>query len=188
MVQGSLEATKPEITIGVLGQDVRSLLLAHGYSDDPIIHGSATAALNSLETGVFDLWTSKIRELLDTLDTTILAPQKIEDKPFLMSIEDVFSVPRTGTVVTGFVQRGTCRIGATVEVVGLGPTHATIATDLEQFHKKSYLLSPGNNAGVLLRGLNRADAQRGQFLAAPRTINGFVPCSIFRYREKMEAM
>jgi elongation factor Tu len=157
-------------------QEVRGLLLASGYSDDdPIIRGSATAALNNLETGVFDFWSSKIRELLDALDTTIPAPQRLEDKPFLMSVEEVFFFPsrKSMMVVKGHVERGAIRSNALVEVVGLAPTRSAIGTDMERFHKGCDIISAGDDAGMLIHDGNGTDAQRGQVLAAPGTMRAY---------------
>ena len=158
--------------------EVRGLLSEHGYAaDTPIIRGSALAALNSLETTPSDIWNNRIRELLEALDTAIAPPQKAEDKPFLMSIEDVFTVTGRGAVVVGQVERGRCQITTPVEIVGLGPTRASIATALQLPNKISDSVTAGENAGLLLRGLNRTDAHRGQVLAAPGTIKA---CSRFR--------
>ena len=96
------------------------------------------------------------------MDSFIPTPERDMDKPFLMSVEDVFTITGRGTVVTGRVERGTLKINEPVEIVGLRPTRTTIATDLEQFHKKCDLIYAGDNAGMLLRGVNRTDVERGQ--------------------------
>jgi elongation factor Tu len=163
-------------------QDVRSLLLAHGYSDDdPIIHGSATAALNSLQGGIFDIWTSKVRELLDAVDAAIPIPQNIEDKPFLMSIEDTFTISTKGTVVLGPVERGTYTTNTYVEMVGLGPTRSPMGTGLEKSHKSCNILYAGDAAAMLLRGIERTGARRGQVLAAPGTIRAYAQFKAILY-------
>ncbi|MCW3100332.1 MAG: hypothetical protein JWL77_5950 [Chthonomonadaceae bacterium] len=156
-------------------QDVRDLLREHGYSDDdPILRGSATAALNTLETRGFDLWTSKTRELLDALDASIPAPKKLEDKPFLMHISAVtYMSGRGNTIAIGWIERGSVRINAGVEIVGFGLHRLVIGTDLGQRHKKCDHLTPGEDGEILLRGLRQNEAQRGQVLAAPGTIRAY---------------
>jgi len=155
-----------------IDQEVRAILLANGYSnDDPIIRGSATAALNSLHTGVFDFWTNSIRELLGAMDTSIPVPQRLEYKPFLMRIEEVFDISGKGnTIAMGWIERGSIQINAGVEIVGFGLHRLVIGTDLEQRHKKRDHFIPGEQGGILLRGLRKNEAQRGQVLAAPGTI------------------
>ena len=151
--------------------EVRELLAGYGYAaKTPIIRGSATAALNNLETDRFDLWNGKIRDLLDAMDAALPVPPSIQDGPFLMSVEEVFIIQTKGTIVTGRAERGIYRSNSPVEVVGFGPTWQTVATCLEQFHKKCDTIYGGDNAGVMLRSANRTNAQRGQVLAAPGTI------------------
>ena len=154
--------------------EVRELLSEHGYSaDTPCSRGSATTALQRFAAERSDIWTSKIRELLDTLDTYIPVPQRMEDKPFLMSIDEEFFIPYAGTVAIGPVERGTCGINTVVEIVGFKPPRKNIVTDMEQRHKKCAMISAGEAAGLLLRSLVRGGAQRGQVLAAPGTIQAY---------------
>ena len=164
--------------------EVRDLLSEHNYTaNTSVIRGSALAALNNfdispfendpLETNHFDYWRGNIQYLLKALDDSIPVPQKIEEKPFLMCIEDVFLTPTKDTIVVGHVERGSYRLNTLVELVGLGPTYSTTGTDMETFHKKCDSISCGDRAGIVLRGVNRAEAQRGQVLAAPGTIQAY---------------
>jgi elongation factor Tu len=152
--------------------EVRELLSKYEFPGDdcPVIMGSATEALTSEDFSREDPAHSKIWALMDAVDSYIPTPARDNDKPFLMSIEDVFTITGRGTVVTGRVERGTLKINEPVEIIGLRPTRNTIATDLEQFHKKCDIIFGGDNAGCLLRGINRTDVERGQVLAKPGTI------------------
>ncbi len=152
--------------------EVRELLSKYEFPGDdvPVIMGSATECLASEDFSRTDPAHSKIWALMDAVDTFIPTPERDNDKPFLMSIEDVFTITGRGTVVTGRVERGTLKINEPVEVIGLRPTRATIATDLEQFHKKCDIIYGGDNAGALLRGVNRTDVERGQVVAKPGSI------------------
>jgi elongation factor Tu len=152
--------------------EVRELLSKYEFPGDdcPVIMGSATECLASEDFSRTDPAHSKIWALMDAVDSFIPTPERDNDKPFLMSIEDVFTITGRGTVVTGRVERGTLKINEPVEVIGLRPTRATIATDLEQFHKKCDIIYGGDNAGTLLRGVNRTDVERGQVVAKPGSI------------------
>jgi elongation factor Tu len=152
--------------------EVRELLSKYEFPGDdcPVIMGSATEALASENFSREDPAHSKIWALMDAVDSFIPTPERDNDKPFLMSIEDVFTITGRGTVVTGRVERGTLKINEPVEVIGLRPTRSTIATDLEQFHKKCDIIYGGDNAGTLLRGVNRTDVERGQVVAKPGSI------------------
>jgi elongation factor Tu len=107
---------------------------------------------------------------MDAVDSYIPDPVRDSDKPFLMSVEDVFTITGRGTVATGRVERGMLKVGEPVEIVGLRPTRATVATSLEQFRKTCDFIVAGDNAGALLRGINRTDVERGQVLAKPGSI------------------
>lgn len=163
------ENRKDSELLEVVELEVKELLANQGYAaDTPNIRGSAIAhPLN------MDLYNSKIQELLDALDTAIPTPPDIQDVPFLMSVEDVFTITGRGIIVAGLVERGRLKISEAVEIVGLGPTRTTIATELEQFHRPCDRLLGGDNAGVLLRDMNRTEIQRGQVLAAPGTIRAY---------------
>src|SRR5436309_2968051 len=152
--------------------EVRELLSKYEFPGDdvPMITGSATKALESTSTGRDDEWNGKIWELMDAVDSYIPTPEREADKPFLMSVEDVFTITGRGTVATGRVERGQLKIGEPVEIVGLRETQKSVATSLEQFRKTCDFIVAGDNAGVLLRGLNRTDIERGQVVCKPGTI------------------
>lgn len=151
--------------------EVRELLTKYGFpgDDTPVIHGSA---LKALEAESQDSEDAKcIWELVDACDSFIPEPERDIDKPFLMPIEDVFSISGRGTVVTGRVERGVIKVGQEVEIVGIKDTHKTVCTGVEMFRKILDQGQAGDNVGVLLRGIKRDDVERGQVLAAPKSIN-----------------
>jgi len=152
--------------------EVRELLSKYDFPGDdiPVIKGSATEALTSEDTTRQDRWNGRVWELMDAVDAYIPTPERDVDKPFLMPIEDVFTITGRGTVVTGRVERGTLKINEPVEIVGLRPTRQTTATSLEQFHKVCDIIYGGDNAGILLRGINRTDVERGQVVSKPGSI------------------
>jgi len=147
--------------------EVRDLLSAHDFPGDevPVIRGSALKALEGDPK-----WTKSILELMDAVDNYIPLPVREEDKPFLMPIEDVFSIVGRGTVVTGRVERGKVKVGDPLEIVGLGETRTTVCTGVEMFRKTLDEGKAGDNIGVLLRGIERDEVERGQVLAAPKSI------------------
>ena len=147
--------------------DIRELLTKNGFdgANTPIIEGSA---LKGLEGD--PVWEAKIQELLDTLDSYIADPVREIDKPFLMAIEDVFTITGRGTVVTGRIERGAVNINDKVEIVGLRDTQETVVTGVEMFNKQLDRGQAGDNAGVLLRGINKDQVQRGQVLAKIKSI------------------
>jgi elongation factor Tu len=132
-----------------------------------VVKGSALAALEGKdpETGA-----KSIQELMDAVDAYIPQPERAKDRPFLMPIEDVFTISGRGTVVTGRVERGIVKVGDEVEIVGLRPTTKTVATGVEMFRKLLDQGEAGDNIGVLLRGTKREEVERGQVLAAPGSI------------------
>ena len=142
--------------------EIRDLLNEYGFEGDdtPIIRGSALKALEGDPE-----WTPKIDELMDAVDSWIPTPERDNDKPFLMSIEDVFTITGRGTVVTGRVERGTLKLNDEVEIVGIKPTKKTVVTGIEMFRKQLDFAEAGDNAGVLLRGVAREEVERGQVLA-----------------------
>jgi elongation factor Tu len=156
--------------------EVRELLSKYEFPGEevPVIAGSATKALESANTGREDEWNGKIWALMDAVDAYIPTPQREVDRPFLMSVEDVFTISGRGTVATGRVERGTLKAMEPVEIVGLRPTRSTVATDLEQFRKKCDFITAGDNAGVLLRGINRTEVERGQVVCKPGSITPHV--------------
>jgi elongation factor Tu len=159
----------PEL-IPLVVMELRDLLNKYDFKGDeiPIIYGRSKEALENATSD--NPGSLSIDALMFALDTYVPLPIREEDKPFLMSVEDVFTITGRGTVVTGRVERGTLKINEPVEVVGLRPTRTTVATDLEQFHKKCDLIYAGDNAGMLLRGVNRTDVERGQVVVRPGTI------------------
>jgi elongation factor Tu len=156
----------PEL-LDLVELEVRELLTSYEFPGDdvPVIQLSALKALEGDET-----WGSKVDELLAACDTYIPEPTRDTDKPFLMPIEDVFSITGRGTVVTGRVERGTLQKMGEVEIVGIKDTRKTIATDLEMFRKLLDEVQAGDNVGVLLRGIDKDEVERGQVLAKPGSI------------------
>ena len=156
----------PEL-IDLVEMEVRDLLNEYGYEGDetPIIKGSALKALEGEQKYV-----DAIYELMDAVDTWIPTPERDNDKPFLMSIEDVFTITGRGTVVTGRVERGQLKLNDEVEIVGIKPTQKTVVTGIEMFRKQLDFAEAGDNAGVLLRGISREQVERGQVLAKPGTV------------------
>jgi elongation factor Tu len=156
--------------IDLVEEEVRDLLNKYEFdgANVPIIRGSALKALEA--SGTDDEWSQKIIELANALDTYIPMPVRDIDKPFLMPIEDIFSIEGRGTVVTGRVDRGKVKVGEEVEVVGLKDTQKTTVTGVEMFKKSLDQAQAGDNAGVLIRGLKKEDVTRGQVLAKPGSI------------------
>ena len=150
--------------------EVRDLLSTYDFpgDDTPIVIGSALMALNGQDES--EMGVSAVRRLVEMLDSYIPEPERAIDKPFLMPIEDVFSISGRGTVVTGRVERGIVKIQEEVEIVGIRPTTKTICTGVEMFRKLLDEGRAGENVGVLLRGTKRDDVERGQVLAKPGTI------------------
>jgi elongation factor Tu len=152
-------------------EEVRDLLTMYGFpgKETPVIRGSALKALNNEDSA---LGNQALQKLLDTVDAYIPVPQREVDKPFLMSVEDVFSIEGRGTVATGRIERGMIKVGQEVEVVGLRDTQKTVVTGVEMFQKSLDEGQAGDNVGCLLRGLKRDDVERGQVLAVPGSIKG----------------
>src|SRR5574344_1375731 len=153
--------------LDLVEMEIRELLTEYGSDGDntPIIRGSALKALEgdaAAEKSVLDL--------MDAVDTWIETPKRDNDKPFLMPIEDVFTITGRGTVVTGRVERGELKLNDEVEIVGLHDTQKTVVTGIEMFHKTLDFAEAGDNAGVLLRGITREQVERGQVLAKPGTV------------------
>ena len=164
----------PEL-LDLVELEVRELLSKYGFPGDevPVVRGSA---LKVLECGCGKReceWCGAIWQLMDAVDEYIPEPVREVDKPFLMPIEDVFSISGRGTVVTGRVERGILRPGDEVEIVGLGPTRRTVATSIEMFRKVLDEARPGDNIGVLLRGIGKDEVERGMVLAAPGSIKPY---------------
>ena len=156
-----------EELLDLVEMEIRDLLNEYGFEGDdtPIIRGSALKALEGDPA-----WVGKIDELMEAVDTWIPTPERDTDKPFLMSIEDVFTITGRGTVVTGRVERGQLKLNDEVEIVGIKPTKKTVVTGIEMFRKQLDYAEAGDNAGVLLRGIAREEVERGQVLAKPGTV------------------
>ena len=156
----------PEL-LDLVEEEVRDLLNEYGYdgANTPIIRGSALKALEG-----DPVYEEKIMELMDAVDNWIETPVRDTDKPFLMPIEDVFTITGRGTVVTGRVERGKLNLNDEVEIVGLKPTKKSVVTGIEMFHKQLDYAEAGDNAGVLLRGISREDVERGQVLSKPGSV------------------
>ena len=159
-----------EELLELVEMEVRDLLSAYDFpgDDTPIIIGSALMALEGKDDN--EIGTTAVRKLVETLDAYIPEPERAIDKPFLMPIEDVFSISGRGTVVTGRVERGIVKVGEEVEIVGIKATTKTTCTGVEMFRKLLDEGRAGENVGVLLRGTKREDVERGQVLAKPGTI------------------
>jgi len=158
-----------EELLELVEMEVRELLSKYDFPGDdiPIIKGSALKALEG-DTG--DLGEASVMRLADALDSYIPTPVRVIDKPFLLPIEDVFSISGRGTVVTGRVERGVIKVGEEIEIVGIKPTMKTICTGVEMFRKLLDQGQAGDNVGVLLRGTKREEVERGQVLAKPGSI------------------
>ena len=158
----------PEL-LELVEMEIRDLLSSYGFPGDeiPIVKGSALAVL---EDGDKKIGHDSIIELMNAVDTYIPEPTRPLDQPFLMPIEDVFSISGRGTVVTGRVERGVLHVGDEIEIVGIRPTAKTTCTGIEMFRKLLDEGEAGDNIGVLLRGTKREEVERGQVLAAPGTI------------------
>ena len=155
----------PEL-LDLVEMEIRELLGEYGYdSNCPVIRGSALKALEGDEAAA-----QSIRDLMAAVDEYIPSPVRDTDKPFLMSIEDVFTISGRGTVVTGRVERGILKLNDEVEIVGLRDTKKTVVTGIEMFRKSLDFAQAGDNAGALLRGINRDDVERGQVLAKPGSV------------------
>ena len=156
-----------EELLDLVEMEIRELLSEYEFDGDntPVIRGSALKALEGDAA-----WGAKIDELMDAVDSWIPTPERDTEKPFLMSIEDVFTITGRGTVVTGRVERGQLKLNDEVEIVGLKDTQKTVVTGIEMFRKTLDYAEAGDNAGVLLRGISREDVERGQVLTKPGTV------------------
>ncbi len=155
--------------IDMVEEEIRELLTKQGFdgAGAPVIRGSALKALEA--TSLDDPWAKKIIELTDALDTYIPVPERDTTKPFLMPVEDIFSIEGRGTVVTGKIERGSVKVGEEIEIVGIKPTQKSTVTGIEMFNKNLQEGMAGDNAGILLRGLKKEDVTRGQVLCKPGT-------------------
>jgi len=156
--------------IDLVEEEIRELLDVHGFDgkNAPVIRGSALKALEA--SSAEDEWVKKVLALVDAMDTYIPEPVRDIAKPFLMPIEDIFSIEGRGTVVTGKIARGKVKVGEEVEIVGLKPTTKTTVTGIEMFNKQLQEGLAGDNAGILLRGAKKEDIHRGQVIAIPGSV------------------
>ena len=156
-----------EELIDLVEMETRELLSEYDFPGDdiPVIRGSALEALQGNPT-----WVAKVEELMANVDEYIPTPERATDKPFLMPIEDVFTITGRGTVVTGRVERGQIRVGDAVEIIGIKETQASVCTGVEMFRKLLDYAEAGDNIGALLRGISRENVQRGQVLAKPKSV------------------
>ncbi len=155
--------------IDLVEEEIKELLEKQGFdSDTPFIRGSGLKALEA--TSADDEWAGKVKDLIDTMDDYFPQPERDLDKPFLMPIEDVFSIEGRGTVVTGRIERGIIKVGEEVEIVGIKDTTKTTVTGIEMFNKQLQEGQAGDNAGVLLRGTKKEDVHRGQVLVKTGTV------------------
>ena len=161
----------PEL-LDLVELEVRELLTKYQFPGDeiPVVRGSALKAMESTSTDPSAEEYKCIQELMDAVDSYIPTPERPIDKPFLMPIEDVFTISGRGTVVTGRVERGIVKVGEEVEIVGIGETRKTVATGVEMFRKLLDEGRAGDNIGVLLRGIGKDEVERGQVLAKPGSI------------------
>ena len=162
----------PEL-LDLVEMDIRDLLNEYGFPGDttPIIKGSALKALEAAQSGHPDDPACKcIEELLNAIDEFIPTPARATDQPFLMPVEDVFTITGRGTVATGRVERGVCKVGDTVEILGMGQDKTSVITGVEMFRKLLDEAQAGDNIGVLLRGIQRTDIERGQVICKPGSV------------------
>ena len=161
------DMVEDEELLDLVEMEVRELLDSQGYDGDdaPVVR---TSGLKALEGDAE--WVKTVEELMEAVDTFIPEPERDKDKPFLMPIEDVFTITGRGTVVTGRAERGTLKINSEIEILGIRPKQKTTVTGIEMFHKQLDEAWAGENCGLLLRGLKRDDVERGQVVAAPGSI------------------
>ncbi|MCH8062220.1 MAG: elongation factor Tu [Chloroflexi bacterium] len=167
-----VDAMDDEELLELVELELRDLLTYYGFPGDeiPFVRVSALNALEADDVGRDSEWGKGIWELMDAVDKYIPIPDRPKDQPFLMPIEDVFSIKGRGTVVTGRVEKGVVEVGKSIEIVGMRETATTTVTGVEMFHKLLDEAEPGDAVGVLLRGVDREDVERGQVLAEPGSI------------------
>ena len=155
--------------VDLVEEEIKELLVKQGFdANTPVIKGSGLKALEATDAN--DEWALKVKELVDTMDSYFPDPVRDIEKPFLMPIEDIFSIEGRGTVVTGRIERGIVKVGDEVEIVGLEATSKTTITGIEMFNKQLQEGQAGDNAGILLRGTKKEDVHRGQVLAKTGTV------------------
>ncbi len=161
------DMVEDEEMLMLVEEELRELLEKNGFDKEaPIIKGSGLKALDE-KTGQ---WADKVLELVDTMDSYFPMPERELDKPFLMPVEDIFSIEGRGTVVTGRVERGAIKVGSEIEIVGIKDTAKSTVTGVEMFNKSLDAAQAGDNAGILIRGIKKEDVHRGQVLSAPGSV------------------
>lgn len=170
--EDQLDPSDKDEMIELVEMEIRELLSTYDFpgDDTPIIAGSAFKALEEAKAGQVGPWAEKIVALMDAVDSYIPTPERDTEKPFLMPVEDVFSISGRGTVVTGRIELGTIKVGEEIEIVGFGDTRKTTVTGVEMFRKEMDQGQAGDNCGVLLRGVKKEEVERGQVLCKPGTI------------------
>ena len=170
--EDQLDDEDKEEMLELVEMEIRELLDTYDFpgDDTPIIAGSAFQALEEAKAGNEGEWTAKIMELMDAVDTYIPTPKRATEESFLMPVEDVFSIAGRGTVVTGAISQGTINLADKVEIVGLRDTQETTVTGIEMFRKEMDYAEAGDNAGLLLRGIDKDQVERGQVLVLPGSI------------------
>ena len=170
--EDQLDPSDKDEMIELVEMEIRELLSTYDFpgDDTPIIAGSAFKALEEAKAGTVGPWGEKIVALMDAVDEYIPTPERDTEKPFLMPVEDVFSISGRGTVVTGRIELGTIKVGEEIEIVGFGDTRKTTVTGVEMFRKEIDQGQAGDNCGVLLRGVKKEEVERGQVLCKPGTI------------------
>jgi elongation factor Tu len=170
--EDQLDDEDKEEMLELVEMEVRELLSEYDFpgDDTPIVAGSAFQALEEAKAGTAGEWSEKIYKLMDEVDAYIPTPERDADQDFLMPVEDVFSIAGRGTVVTGRIERGTCKLGEEIEIVGIKDTQTTTITGIEMFRKEMEEGVAGDNAGILLRGIKKEEVERGQVLVKPGSI------------------
>lgn len=170
--EDQLDPADKDEMLELVEMEIRELLSTYDFpgDDTPIVAGSAFRALEEAKAGQVGPWAEKIVALMDAVDSYIPTPERDTDKPFLMPVEDVFSISGRGTVVTGRIELGTIKVGEEIEIVGFGDTRKTTVTGVEMFRKEMDQGQAGDNCGILLRGIKKEDVERGQVLCKPGTI------------------
>ena len=170
--EDQLDEQDREEMLELVEMEIRELLSMYDFpgDDTPIIAGSAFQALEEAKAGSVGSWGEKVVALMEAVDSYIPTPERDVDQDFLMPVEDVFSISGRGTVVTGRIEKGTIKIGETIEIVGFGDTQTTTVTGVEMFRKEMDQGQAGDNCGILLRGIKKEQVERGQVLCKPKTI------------------
>ena len=170
--EDQLDDEDKEEMLELVEMEVRELLSTYDFpgDDTPVLAGSAFQALQEAKSGTLGVWSEKFIALMDAVDSYIPTPQRDIDQDFLMPVEDVFSIAGRGTVVTGRIEKGTIKVGETIEIVGINDTRTTTVTGVEMFRKEMDQGQAGDNCGILLRGIKKEEVERGQVLCKPKTI------------------